>query len=86
MRGRPGQPEFGMWRTRTLACCSASASSVPGVPSVEPSSTKISSNSSAGRLWASSESTHSPNTAPGLNTGTTTLTLTTARIIRAGMG
>src|SRR4051794_30662798 len=76
LRGRPGQPEFSMWRTRTWPCSRASASRRSPVPSVEPSSTKISSCSSRASVWPSSVCRHSSMSDPGLNTGTMTLTFT----------
>jgi hypothetical protein len=66
LRGRPGQPEFGMCSTRTLACSAASSSSRAGVASVEPSSTKIASYSSGGSDWSSSERMQSSMSRPGL--------------------
>src|SRR5437763_16845163 len=74
LRGRPGQPEFSIWRTRTWGCSRASASRRAPVPSVEPSSTKITSCSSRARVWPSRLSRHSSTWGPGSKTGTITLT------------
>src|SRR5690349_7519534 len=75
LRGFPGQPELGMCCTRTWRCDAASSSRRAGVPSVEPSSTKTSSSSSAGRVCPSSDSISSSMSGPGLKTGTITETL-----------
>lgn len=59
LRGLPDQPEASWWMTVTFATSAASASSRAGVPSVEPSSTKIASNSSGGRDCLRSEAMQS---------------------------
>src|SRR3954452_981145 len=71
-----------MCSTRTLGCDAASESSRAGVPSVDPSSTKITSYSSLGSDWPISESMHSSMLSPGLKTGTITLTLSMGRNLR----
>ncbi len=58
LRGVPDQPEFSRWITRTCECSAANRSSRAGVWSVDPSSTKISSSSSAGIVCASNDSMH----------------------------
>ncbi len=47
-RGLPDQPEASWWMTCMWGCWAAISSSRAGVPSVEPSSTKIASYSSLG--------------------------------------
>src|SRR4051794_30163262 len=76
LRGRPGQPDGGSWKTRTCGCSAASRSSRAGVSSVEPSSTKTSSSWSVGSVCASSDVIVGSMNSPGLNTGTTTLAST----------
>ena len=76
----PGQPEFSIRIVRTLSRSAASASSRSPVPSVEPSSTKISSYSAAGSDCPSSDASSGSMRSPGSKTGTMTDTLT----IRAG--
>ncbi len=66
LRGLPDQPEFSWWITRMWGCRAARASSRAGVSSVEPSSTKIASYSSFGRLCRSSDSMQSSRYGPGL--------------------
>jgi hypothetical protein len=66
LRGRPGQPEFGIRIVVTFACWAASASSRSPVPSVEPSSTKIASYSSAASYCRRSEAMHTSIAEPGL--------------------
>lgn len=58
-RGLPDQPEFSWWITRTRSSAAASPSRRAGVPSVEPSSTKITSYASRGSDWRSRDATHS---------------------------
>ena len=65
LRGFPGQPELGMCWTCTCAVLGRQRVEPRGVPSVEPSSTKVSSNSSAGRVWPSSDSMQSSMSGPG---------------------
>ena len=79
LRGRPGQPEFGIRTVVTCACSAASAARRSPVPSVEPSSTKTTSYSPAGIDWPSSDSMQRSMRSPGSNTGTITETLTIAR-------
>lgn len=57
--GLPDQPEFSWWITRTRSSAAASPSRRAGVPSVEPSSTKITSYASRGSDWRSRDATHS---------------------------
>jgi hypothetical protein len=64
-----------MWMTRTFACSAAISSSRAEVPSVEPSSTRMTSYADAGSDWPSSDATVGSMAGPGLCTGTTTLTL-----------
>ena len=66
MRGFPGQPDRGMCSTRTCGQEAARASSRSGVPSLEPSSTKITSYSSRGSDWPTSDPMHSSMLSPGL--------------------
>ena len=64
-----------MWMTRTTSGCSAaSRSSRAGVPSVEPSSTKIASIAPAGMVCPRIEAMAGSMDSPGSNTGTMTLT------------
>lgn len=75
LRGFPGQPEFGMVITRKCGCSAASCLRRSGVSSVDPSLTKRTSNSRAGRVCRRSESMQGSMNLPGLYTGMTTLTL-----------
>src|SRR3954453_6695508 len=74
LRGRPGQPEFGVWMTLKWGCTAASSSNRAGVSSVDPSSTKIASNWSLGNVCTVSDLISGSMYAPALYDGTTTLT------------
>src|SRR5215207_8794728 len=73
LRGRPGAPDAGIWITRMLACSCASRSRRAPVPSVDPSSTKITSNSSRGIVCRNSERMQGSMYLPGSCAGMTTL-------------
>ena len=55
-----------MWMTLTFPCASASASKRAAVPSVEPSSTRITSYWSAGMDWLTSDASSGSTYSPGL--------------------
>jgi len=66
LRGLPDQPEDSWWMTWKCGCSAASWSRRAGVSSVEPSSTKKTSNSSGVRLCRSRPVMQSSTYLPGL--------------------
>src|SRR5690606_23848765 len=78
-RPRMGEPVCGRCSTRTFLRTAAMVSSRSAIPSVDPSSTKITSYSSAGSVCSSVERMHGSAESPGLWTLTITLTFTPMR-------
>ncbi|MCQ0016647.1 hypothetical protein LUX39_25255 [Actinomadura madurae] len=74
LRGAPAPPEFGWWTTVSRSWARASPSSSSPPPSVEPSSTAMTSTCSAGRVWARTDSRAPPTVSRQSKTGTITLT------------